>query len=92
MDFTAAKPQTRTAGTKMVSFDEVFDRGYMNFTHFIHADVYLESLTCLIFAYAAATAGGAATCIWDTLLHVHFGDLEEDFNPAHASAILIQVN
>jgi hypothetical protein len=44
MNFTPANLQTRTwAGTENASkFDEVFNRGYMNFTHFTHTVVHLE--------------------------------------------------
>jgi hypothetical protein len=97
MNFTPAKPQTRTwAGTENASFDEVFNRGYMNFTHFTHTDVHLEGSTMpdllhILLRRQAALQLAFYQPVWNILIPVYFGDLEKDFDPTHASAILIQV-
>ena len=97
MDFTPTKPNTRQwKNSQTASFSEVFDRGFMNFTHFTSTDVPLQGSTMSdllhnLLRQQAALQLAFPQPVWDILIPVYFGDLDSDYDPARASALLISV-
>ena len=95
--FTPEVPQTRAfKRSESASFYDVFKKGSMNFTHFTNTDVFLhgenesELLHILLQEQLALQlAFGEPTC--DILIPIYFGDLDQDFDPARASAVVISV-
>jgi hypothetical protein len=82
-------------GLQTARFGDVFD-GYMNFTHFTQTDSNLEGWTMCdllhdLLRRQAALQLAFSQPVWDILIPVYFGNLDEEFDSARISAILIQV-
>ena len=94
-DFAPAKPNTRQqTNSQIASFSEVFDKGMMNFTHFTNTDIPLQDQGDLLhnlLRQQAALQLAFHQPVWDILIPVYFGNLDSDFDPSRASAILISV-
>src|SRR6266480_1636937 len=96
MAYTLNKPNTRMwRNSETASFKNAFNGGNMNFTHFmstrLQLGVSMSDLLHSLLRQQAALQLAFGQPAWDILIPVYYGNLTEEFNPARASAILIQV-
>jgi hypothetical protein len=75
---------------------DVFEKGHVNFTHFTHTSVSLQyprmpELLHLLLRQQQALQLSFTEPAFDLLIPVYFGNLDEDFDPAHVTAIVLSI-
>jgi hypothetical protein len=89
--------QTRASkGSKSTSFYNAFEKGSMNFTHFANAGFSLQEkgmsdLLHMLLQQQQALQLAFLQRTFDILIPIYFGDLDQDFDPARTSAVVISV-
>ena len=82
--------------SETATFSNVFEKGSMNFTHFTNADVLLRNKNMsdvlhLLLRQQQALQLAFLEPDFDILIPTYFGNVEEEFDTARASAVFISV-
>jgi len=96
-EFKPQIPNTRSSeSSETATFSNVFEKGSMNFTHFVNSDVHLRDdnmsdVLHLLLRQQQALQLESIDPDFDILIPIYFGNVGEGFDPARASAVVISV-
>jgi hypothetical protein len=96
-EFKPQIPKTRSSESlETATFSNVFEKGSMNFTHFVNAEVLplnedMPDVLHLLLRQQQALHLAFTKPDFDILIPTYFGNVGEVFDPARASAVVISV-